>query len=226
MKVKTLRFAKNRGWVYLMALVTAATAMCILRSQAQPDTTSILHLSECQLPCWIGIVPGETTIAEAEKLIRASYDSERVDVITTEPYPSCSFGRRFSILYESKIGSLFVGLNRDSAPQSDKTIVQDLYLSVNSSDASFIPKVIDFMSILGRPRCLAVQWGNHTAYPSMLYPQFHVKLLFGSERFEVAPHLPANLSIYGQPNSCGQSSVAWRGFNYDYRRQFIKSMQP
>src|SRR5688572_4425340 len=33
----------------------------------------IYHLHECELPCWVGIVPGETTLGEAQTLLERAY---------------------------------------------------------------------------------------------------------------------------------------------------------
>jgi NhaP-type Na+/H+ or K+/H+ antiporter len=37
---------------------------------------ALLHLTDCTPPCWIGIVPGKTTIEEAEALLSATYRHE------------------------------------------------------------------------------------------------------------------------------------------------------
>lgn len=56
----------------IMALLTGVTR---LLGQAQPNPALIemLHLSECAPPCWIGIVPGKTTLTEAKARIIAAY---------------------------------------------------------------------------------------------------------------------------------------------------------
>lgn len=40
--------------------------------QPLPQAMSELHLTECALPCWLGIVPGETTFDEALERLNAS----------------------------------------------------------------------------------------------------------------------------------------------------------
>ena len=45
--------------------------------QAIPDSISQVHLSDCRPPCWIGIIPGETTVAEAKAKIVATFSRQR-----------------------------------------------------------------------------------------------------------------------------------------------------
>src|SRR4051812_20780951 len=44
------------------------------RHDSAPDHLAILHLTDCTLPCWIGIVPGQTTLDQAGERIDAVYE--------------------------------------------------------------------------------------------------------------------------------------------------------
>ncbi len=51
-------------------------ALLIGRAQPIPPRLAMLHLTDCDLPCWIGIVPGVTTVGDAKKLIRQMYNAD------------------------------------------------------------------------------------------------------------------------------------------------------
>jgi hypothetical protein len=57
--------------VLLLLILALLTSITRLLRQAQPKPTLIdmLHLGECAPPCWIGIVPGKTTLTEAKARI-------------------------------------------------------------------------------------------------------------------------------------------------------------
>src|SRR5260221_3914421 len=59
----------------LCLIVSAFTGAAILIGQRQPlpDHLAMLHLTDCAPPCWIGIMPGVTTLDEAYPLIKARY---------------------------------------------------------------------------------------------------------------------------------------------------------
>ena len=50
------------------ALITASLAL-LGRQQPAPTLVQMLHLTDCALPCWIGIIPGKTTLADARTRI-------------------------------------------------------------------------------------------------------------------------------------------------------------
>ncbi len=58
--------------VLSLALLTGV-AVLIGRMQPPPERLAALHLTYCAPPCWIGIMPGKTTIDEASKRIEAVY---------------------------------------------------------------------------------------------------------------------------------------------------------
>ena len=71
----------------LTLLLTAAItgALLIGRAQPLPDRVAVLHLNDmCKLPCWIGITPGVTTFAEAEKLVQTVYKTSKKFVLSPQ----------------------------------------------------------------------------------------------------------------------------------------------
>lgn len=56
-------------------VLLASLTVTILAGRQQPISSQLttLHLTDCELPCWIGIVPGETTIEAARERIKALF---------------------------------------------------------------------------------------------------------------------------------------------------------
>src|SRR5688572_24925895 len=50
--------------------LTAPISILIGRHQPLPERVAMLHLTDCELPCWIGIVPGKTTVGEAVERVK------------------------------------------------------------------------------------------------------------------------------------------------------------
>ena len=57
-------------------LAAIGSAVIVGRSQPLSPDVTLLHLNECPLPCWIGIMPGETTVEQASKRIQAVFGSQ------------------------------------------------------------------------------------------------------------------------------------------------------
>src|SRR5258708_35642435 len=59
----------------LCLIVSAFTGAAILIGPRLPlpEHLAMLHLTDCAPPCWIGIMPGVTTLDEAYPLIKARY---------------------------------------------------------------------------------------------------------------------------------------------------------
>ena len=70
---KLLRFAARLS-ILLLALTGGAQVAG--RLQAAPRSIARFHLSDCQPPCWIGIVPGMTTIAEAKTRLVSTFSGQ------------------------------------------------------------------------------------------------------------------------------------------------------
>ena len=58
-------FLYSFGFCLLLSALTMVMFL-IGRSKPIPDRLTMLHLTDCQIPCWIGITPGITTTAGFE----------------------------------------------------------------------------------------------------------------------------------------------------------------
>jgi hypothetical protein len=79
------------------------TIILFRRQQPLPERLTMLNMDKCLRPCWIGIVPGQTTLDEAEHYIRAAY-AEPLYKITAQ------------------IGTVAYTIQRQSTPKETFTI--------------------------------------------------------------------------------------------------------
>ena len=68
------------GWmVGVVLILSAGFALLILAARAVriaqplPEALAQLHLTDCALPCWLGITPGKTHIEEAVQRVNVAY---------------------------------------------------------------------------------------------------------------------------------------------------------
>ncbi len=72
LRVLAFIFLRVVGITIIFALLIVA-ARLIGNAQPPPAALRALHLTDCQLPCWLGITPGETTFAEAVQRLNVAY---------------------------------------------------------------------------------------------------------------------------------------------------------
>jgi hypothetical protein len=69
-------FVQFLKWVIGPWLLITGLILLVLelgRNQPVPPSLQALHFDDCALPCWIGIIPGKTTIGEAERNIARTF---------------------------------------------------------------------------------------------------------------------------------------------------------
>ncbi len=70
-----MQFVKYVVGIWLFTASIIAAIVVVSRTQAIPPALQALHFKDCELPCWIGIIPGKTTIGEAERNIANTYNA-------------------------------------------------------------------------------------------------------------------------------------------------------
>jgi hypothetical protein len=90
--------------------IATLTAIFVGHQQSQSAWAQLLHLDECELPCWIGIVPGETTLGEAQKQLERVYANKTLYVLEGhQPFPdTASFHVKHKITGET-LGVALIG---------------------------------------------------------------------------------------------------------------------
>lgn len=149
--------------------------MLVARAQAPSDRVAMLHLEECQLPCWIGITPGKTTVGEAKQRLQAVFGNSLVftlddarqhwtDVLITLPDSDRHFnvsvgdGQPRNNIMESAVVTAIAIYPNGTMPGSERTSFGDLY------------------GLLGSPAYDLVGYQNAPCPPKLIYDTSHVEM--------------------------------------------------
>jgi hypothetical protein len=161
--------------------------------QAVPASIARLHLTDCMPPCWIGIVPGETTIEQAKARMVAIYGEHDGVQIRDAGFAD---GYVSSTAMENTIEGddlyLFVRLNHSTLVDGRNEIVESIDL-FGSSDAKsdYGPTVAEVLGAFGPPDGAIVNdVMNLGSEITLKYPGWDVIFYAKSNRVELTeyPH--------------------------------------
>ncbi|HVU12825.1 MAG TPA: hypothetical protein VHD90_16215 [Phototrophicaceae bacterium] len=87
------------GVVILSALCALSVVLVrvIGGLESPPPALAALHLTDCQLPCWAGIIPGQTTFAEAVQRVNAS-NPEAVSTYPSQYTIQATYEQGYSVI--------------------------------------------------------------------------------------------------------------------------------
>ncbi|MEO8394675.1 MAG: hypothetical protein ABI700_16900 [Chloroflexota bacterium] len=105
-------------------------------AQPPPEGLAQLHLTECALPCWLGIVPGQTTFDEGVQHVKAIYPQS---VVTFE-YSQVAFGLRANTAF-----------GQISLVGGDDGIIRDISLRMFTLEGVALGDVVNLLGVPSRP---------------------------------------------------------------------------
>jgi len=117
--------------VVFAALIFAART--IGGTQPPPEALQKLHLTDCALPCWIGIIPGKTTFEDAAQLI-------------THIYPQADFPGGGYVRVRYPVGSSYVEIDTETVAG----IVHEIIIGLPREGGITLG---DIANLLGMPTC-------------------------------------------------------------------------
>jgi hypothetical protein len=137
-------------------------ALLIGQSQPMPPSIAQLHLTACLPPCWVGIVPGVTTVADAKaKIVAAFIDGSD---LTIRDSSSTDRSRPFTSVENTIEGNdfyLIVRLNISELIDGNREIVQSIDLFQSSQegqvDTGNAPTVAEILGAFGAPEGVVVE---------------------------------------------------------------------
>ena len=214
-----------RSWIFSLFFIHARYLLHsrLLRWQfnrrsTTSDWLTLLHLNDCELPCWIGIIPGETTAYEAEDRIAATYGDTSLYALEMQRY------FQSSVTHKSTSYQLSIALFSDNGvPSDDTSIVRSIILNpfVKIGESVSSPTISDVQRVLGDPTMARLASGADN---------FSVALFYGDGRSNVFvsdlecdkvlsnqqvggiglySEIRANIAWLSDPQD-------WQGFNYCY----------
>jgi hypothetical protein len=155
------------GTVMLALLVGAA----ILYGWGQPpsDWSALLRLEDCELPCWVGIEPGTTTLEEAQRQLQLAYG----DPVA---YTLEDFGNwQFAVTDRRSRYRIGITLDAGSNAEGERQTVQQILLWADVVPTQRV-SLRDLYGSLGTPEDLHLTWIGNAPYLMILYRHEQVGL--------------------------------------------------
>jgi hypothetical protein len=197
----------------------------ILQRPLSPQL-DIYHLQACELPCWVGIVPGETTLGEVQTLLERAYPfSEYEHALSYSTYGDTNW---YQMTRRDDGSYLWVSFNEweSAAVQTSDTIISHMKIITGPIHRLLLG---DWYNVLGEPQALSVTWGNRWAAPNALYYRQGVRLTLTSSFDEMALARPSirvgTMDIYAHLEAIPGGAVSWAGW-IPYREQLVALMLP
>jgi hypothetical protein len=146
----------------VISLLIACVATSVVISRIQPASPYIrwLHLTECKPPCWIGIIPGQTTVKDASIKVKAVYTTSPENIIEGD------WGE-FSIMNSQNKFNVFVQFNVGGQELKEDTLVENIWLWTFTPSAERQILIGDLYWILDSPN--AVLQTNENTITSDIY---------------------------------------------------------
>jgi hypothetical protein len=159
------------GTVALALLVGAA----ILYGLGQPPSNwaALLRLDDCQLPCWVGIQPGTTTLEQARERVRLAFGD-------SPAYTLEDFGNwQFAVTDRRSHYRIGITLDASNDPSGERQTVpptvQQILLWADVVPTQRV-SLRDLYGSLGTPEDLQLTWIGSAPYLMILYRQDRVGL--------------------------------------------------
>ena len=196
----------------LSLLFIASLGLLVVANRRQPTgpTLENLHLTDCELPCWIGIVPGQTTIDVARERINALFgQSNALDAEVRVSTSSAEMPRWRVGVSSDKV---VIRLNA-----LDGSTVDNVEFSFNGGQFT----VADLFTLMGSPSRMA-RWHQNFPYYVMAYGTNERGLIAFSDLSEAfrwtQPVKVIVLYAHGQLPVPPEDLFPWFGFHniHDY----------
>src|SRR5262249_23178475 len=138
-----MRLLKWCFFNWLFCIVAVSLALTIGRLRPLPEKIAILHLDQCEFPCWSGIILGKTSWGEAIRYIKDEYVSDRYSVqFIDDSHIKITVNGTFDVL-EIVI--------KPMSYSSEESMVYGIVLIPTANSDSNILKMGDMMASIGPP---------------------------------------------------------------------------
>ncbi len=138
--------------------VAAAVVLALARIQPLPAGITRLHLNDCLPPCWIGIVPGATTIADAKAKMLAIYFGKDDLSIRDSGFASGPVDRTaVENTIEGADFYLFIRMGISDLVDGSSETVQSIALFSSEVRGNNTPTVADILGAFGAPQGVVIE---------------------------------------------------------------------
>ncbi len=171
-------------WSLLLTVTISLviTAIILLgEQQPLPNNVALMRFTACELPCWIGIVPGKTPINQAQSILHTVFEPSanfQIDSIGNSP---------LSFVVSNRMNGFAFGVAFQADPSSSMVDPDNVVGIISlwwaeDTPLSPIKRPIlgDLYSILGNPTAVRYQTTSR-AMPVLVYPQHGAEIGTGTD---------------------------------------------
>jgi hypothetical protein len=136
-------FIKVAIYPYLLLCLAIGIAIFIGWQQPSPIWSTLLHFNECELPCWIGITPSQSTLAEAQQQIERVYGDQSIYLLDDQE-------TSFKVNYRPSGLSFGIRLDTTDQSQAPQAIIYDINITFDDArNTGKLPIIGDLYHGLG-----------------------------------------------------------------------------
>lgn len=210
-------------------LTLLSTTFVPVERNSSSEWIPLLHLSDCELPCWIDIEPGSTTLAEAQARIETVYaDALRYDLTKAEFYAGEYYDK---VIYRPTGHQVRVWIRSGGGEVTSNSPVRAIYweLGIVTGDEIKRPTIADLQMFLGNPETVRLASGVENLSIALIYRNARVYTSVDDlDCDKVLPNQPApSIGLYEEPpvqEAWLSEPQEWQGFGRCYH--FIRSLSP
>ena len=201
--------------------VLSLAAISIGHQQPPSTWAQILHLNDCELPCWIGILPGQTTLMEAQRQL------ERVFAVTMG-YRLKTDDFRFHTASKNTGEQLYIAFNTDEEHVTQDSVLTQISLrAVIPSTAYELPSIGELSNDLGVSDSVRLANGGDENWIAVLYTHQYVRVFLDQSKcgkvstLQEIHHVWIVATVPSPDEYWLSDPQQWRGFGrcYDFERK-------
>lgn len=216
-KVGFLRRTISSAVILLVICVLSiTTAILIGYGNPAPSRMATWHLSDCPLPCWIGIRPGITTIHDAKEQIKRIYRNGPGYALIPN---AAGFTVQETINDGERTERFYFNIECDPRNADEDSVVTTIGLG-GFEPTGHDPQIGDLEGILGPPAYVSSRYSDmQSTSPILIYPKHQVTVWLDESPTcgNISPVQAApGIIIYAQMHQLDDWLIRpqiWRGFN-------------
>jgi hypothetical protein len=175
---------------------------------------ALLRLDVCELPCWIGIEPGKTTLEESRRYIEAAYQDQALYQLEAQDV------RQYGLTYLPTGYRFGVSIESRNFEVTLRSIVQRIYIQplVTRTFPFERPRIAELYSSLGNAEGVQRLSGINITSLAVLFRNRLVEIYFDEPECDrVNPEQPVrSILISHRSNEVNvawlSAPIPWRGF--------------
>jgi hypothetical protein len=147
-------------FVIWCSLLAALSGMLFLARHDANSRLDVLKFDSCKLPCWLDIVPGKTTLNEAESVIKTAFKGN-TDFTAPEDF--------YFVIQDKMLSTIRIVLHKEPNPET----LNGFEIQLSKSNIS----LTDLIDQFGTPSSIVPLGMGGGTFPALLYAEQQVAIV-------------------------------------------------